>query len=263
MTMDTSQFWEARARRFAGSGEGLQAICSYAMPDFYNEAIDITQRAALKSLIASVGPGTRVLDYGCGVGRWTRELARRGAHVTAVDFSRTMLAEAKARTEAAGLSGNCRFVNSDVSSLELAERFDVIMGVTVLQHVLGEERLTQTVARLARMLRPGGRMVLVEAAPSQDYKHCDTATFNARPLATYVAALEAAGLEIQDVRGVDPAPFKLWVVPRFRSWPRPLALAALALATVISLPVDLLLARMLTGRAWHKVVVATVPGDVL
>ena len=86
------------------------------------------------------------------------------------------------------------------------------------------------------------------------------ATFKARILDTYVTALEAAGLAIRDIRGVDPAPFKLWVVPRFQRWPRPVALAALALATLISLPVDLLLARLLTRRAWHKVIVATAAG---
>ena len=258
--MDTPQFWEARAQRFAAAGEGLKAICSYAMPGFYNRAIDVTQRAAMKDLIRAIAPGDRVLDYGCGVGRWTREIARRGAHVTAVDFSATMLAEARARTVAAGLGDSCRFVQSDVATLELPERFDVVLGVTVLQHVLDDDRLTKTIARLARHLKPGGRMILVEAAPSQDLKRCDTATFRARPLASYLQKMQAAGLEVAQIRGVDPSPLKLWVVPRFKHWPRTLALGALALATLISLPIDVLLARWLTHWSWHKIVVATAAG---
>jgi len=258
--MDTTQFWEARAQAFAGVGEGLQAICSYAMPGFYNRAIDITQRAAMKALIDSIRPGSQVLEYGCGVGRWTREIARRGAHVTAMDFSATMLAEARDRTAAAGLAERCRFIHSDVTAVQLTERFDVILGVTVLQHVLDENRLAATIARLARHLKPGGRLVLVEAAPSADHRRCDTATFRARTLQSYLEKLNAAGLAVVDVRGVDPSPLKLWVVPRFKTWPRALAVGALLLATLISLPIDILFARLLTGRSWHKIVVATAAG---
>jgi ubiquinone/menaquinone biosynthesis C-methylase UbiE len=258
--MDTTQFWEARALAFAGAGDGLQAICSYAMPGFYNRAIDLTQRAAMKELIRSIHPGSQVLEYGCGVGRWTRELARRGAFVTATDFSAPMLAEAKDRTDAAGLADRCRFIHADVTAVDLAERFDVILGVTVLQHVLDETRLAQTIARLARHLKPGGRLVLVEAAPAADHKRCDTATFRARTLQSYLEKLDAAGLKVVLVRGVDPSPLKLWVVPRFKTWPRALAVGALMLATLISLPVDMLLARLLTRHSWHKIVVATAAG---
>ena len=38
--IDTTPFWEERARRFAGEGEGLRAVCSFAMPGFYNWAIE-------------------------------------------------------------------------------------------------------------------------------------------------------------------------------------------------------------------------------
>jgi SAM-dependent methyltransferase len=258
--MDTTQFWESRAQRFAAAGEGLKAICSYAMPGFYNRAIDLTQRAAMRDLIRAIPRGAQVLEYGCGVGRWTREIARRGAHVTAVDFSATMLHEARTRTHAEDLAEHCRFIQSDVTTLDLPERFDVVLGVTVLQHVLDDERLALTIARLARHLKPGGRMILVEAAPGADRQSCDTATFRARPLSSYLQKMRSAGLKVVLIRGVDPSPLKLWVVPRFNSWPRALALSALALATLISLPVDVLLARFLTRHSWHKIVVATAAG---
>ncbi|TLY69775.1 MAG: methyltransferase domain-containing protein, partial [Gammaproteobacteria bacterium] len=74
-------YWEERAQRFAVEGEGLAAVCSYGMPAFYNRVIDLSQRLALAPWLR-VRPGTSVLDVGCGVGRWCRELARRGARVT-------------------------------------------------------------------------------------------------------------------------------------------------------------------------------------
>jgi 2-polyprenyl-3-methyl-5-hydroxy-6-metoxy-1,4-benzoquinol methylase len=254
--MESRAFWEVRARQYAAEGQGLRAVCSYAMPRFYNAAIDLTQRRALRGIIASVGKGSNVLDFGCGVGRWSRELARRGARVTGVDFSATMLTEAKRRTEVSGLGDCCRFIQADVTELKLDRAFDLILGVTVLQHVLSDDQLARTIALLARHLRPGGRLVLVEAAPNRLHRRAETSTFRVRTSASYLAAARSAGLRVVSVCGVDPAPFKLWVVPRFREWPRWLALPALALATACALPIDLLLARPLTRLSWHKIIVA-------
>jgi 2-polyprenyl-3-methyl-5-hydroxy-6-metoxy-1,4-benzoquinol methylase len=262
--MDTMHFWEARAQQYAHEGAGLRAVCSYAMPNFYNQAIDWTQKAALDDLISSIPPGSQVLDFGCGVGRWTRMMAKRGCRVTAVDFSASMLNEAKERISAAGFATNTRFIQADVSQLDLEKAsFDVVFGVTVLQHVLSERQLTETIARLARLLRPGGRMILMEAAPVLRNKTCETATFRARSLTTYLDGIEAAGLSLLDIRGVDPTPFKLWVVPRFAQWPRWLGLSSLALATLVSLPIDLILGRWLIRSSWHKVIVASAPEGVL
>ena len=89
-------YWEERARRFGARGAGLAAVCSFGMPLFYNRAIDWCQRLALRRWLR-VPPGTRVLDVGCGVGRWSLRLAERGASVTGVDHSATMIGAAAIR----------------------------------------------------------------------------------------------------------------------------------------------------------------------
>src|ERR1700680_267128 len=89
-------YWEDRAQRFAAEGDGLAAVCAYGMPGFYNRAIHLEQRLALEPCLR-VGAGTRVLDVGCGVGRWSRLLAARGADVLGVDLSPTMIAQARQR----------------------------------------------------------------------------------------------------------------------------------------------------------------------
>ncbi len=96
-----SVYWEERARRFAAEGDGLAAVCSYGMPGFYNRAIHLTQRLALAPWLR-VTRGMRVLDVGCGVGRWSRLLATRGADVTGVDLSPTMIREAQAQAAGGG-----------------------------------------------------------------------------------------------------------------------------------------------------------------
>ena len=143
-------YWEDRARRFAAEGDGLAAVCAYGMPEFYNRAIHLTQRLALAPWLR-VAPGTRVLDVGCGVGRWSRLLAARGAQVTGIDLSATMIAEAQRRAAAAGVAGRCRFLVQDSALLNIGERFDLVLGVTVLQHMLDSQSCAR---RLAPHVRP-------------------------------------------------------------------------------------------------------------
>ena len=50
-------YWEDRAQRFAGEGAGLAAVCAYGMPEFYNRAIQLEQRLALRPWL-DVEPGT-------------------------------------------------------------------------------------------------------------------------------------------------------------------------------------------------------------
>ena len=89
-------YWEDRARRFAAQGAGLAAVCSYGMPEFYNRFIHLEQRLALAPWLR-MPRGATVLDVGCGVGRWSLQLAARGAHVTGIDLSPTMVAQASQR----------------------------------------------------------------------------------------------------------------------------------------------------------------------
>lgn len=248
-------YWEGRARRYAGCGAGLAAVCSYGMPEFYNRAIDACQRLALAPWLDSVGPGTRVLDIGCGVGRWSRLLARRGAHVTGVDLSATMVAEAARRAALDGVGQRCRFLAQDLSALDAGGPYPFVLVVTVLQHILDAERLQAALARLAAHLAPGGRMVVLEAAPQQAVSRCDTAIFRARTANEYLRAFEDGGLVCKAVGGVDPMPLKTWYLPYYKRLPRPLAWAGLAGVTALSFPLDAMLGRRARERSWHKVFV--------
>jgi 2-polyprenyl-3-methyl-5-hydroxy-6-metoxy-1,4-benzoquinol methylase len=251
---EAAGYWEQRARRYAREGPGLRAVCSYGMPGFYNGAIHLSQRLALGPWLR-VNPGTAVLDLGCGVGRWSRMLARRGAVVTGVDLSATMVDEARRRADAEGLGSRCLFQQQDLAALELKRTFDLVVGVTVLQHILDPGRLRVAVERIARHLKPGGRCVLIESAPSRASDRCDSATFRARAQGEYESLFAAAGLRMTAVTGVDPAPFKIWILPHYNRLPGPIAVSLLAAVTAVSLPIDALLGRRWVGASWHKLFV--------
>lgn len=69
-----------------------------------------------------IRPGASILDVGCGTGRHAVELARRGYMVTGVDISAQMLAKAKDKANAAGVS--VEWVHSDATRFCLDKAFD-------------------------------------------------------------------------------------------------------------------------------------------
>lgn len=248
------RYWEDRARRFAAEGEGLAAVCAYGMPAFYNRAIDFEQRLALAPWL-HVPSGSRVLDLGCGVGRWSRMLAARGATVTGVDISPTMIREARRRAHSEGIGDRCRFELGDISMLELEGEFDLVLGVTVLQHILDPQALRAALTRMSSYIAPGGHLVLLEAAPTSTVNRCNTTVFRARPREVYLDLFRHCGLELTAATGVDPAPFRSRLLPHLRALPRPLSMGLVALATALSVPVNGLFGRACLAASWHVVFV--------
>jgi ubiquinone/menaquinone biosynthesis C-methylase UbiE len=70
----------------------------------------------------SVKPGDSILDVGCGTGRHSIELARRGYSVTGIDLSSEMLARAAAAADASGVTVD--WVHSDAAQFSLPNKFD-------------------------------------------------------------------------------------------------------------------------------------------
>jgi SAM-dependent methyltransferase len=172
-----------------------------------------------------------------------------------VDLSPTMIAEAQRRAGADGVAERCRFQVQDLSTLDVGERFDLVLGVTVLQHILEPGLLRAALAAMTRHLAPGGRMILLEAAPVAAATHCDSTVFKARHRGFYLDMIHECGLEVRALTGVDPAPFRRQLLPYVRKMPAKLSLALLAFATALSLPIDALIGRRAVLRSWHAVFV--------
>jgi len=68
----------------------------------------------------------------------------------------------------------------DLSNLDVGERFDLVLGVTVLQHILDPCKLRAALMAMTAHLAAGARMVLLEAAPTTAVKRCDSTVFRAR-----------------------------------------------------------------------------------
>lgn len=249
-----ADYWEKRAEKFARHEDGLAAVCSFGMPRFYNRSIEICQKRALAPWLDEIH-NKDVLEVGCGVGRWTSILAARGNRVCGVDISPTMVAETDRRLREKSQVAELQV--SDMANFSSERRFDCAVSVTVVQHIMDDGDFTRAIRNIASHLRPGGRFILLEAAPTDGSKRCNSPIFRARPLSEYLDTLKTCGFTVDSVAGVDPMPFKTWTMPYLNALPRPLAIAAIGVATAFSLPLDLLLASRMTKRSWHKVIVAT------
>jgi SAM-dependent methyltransferase len=113
---------------------------------------------AIKTL-ARRGSPRRSLELGCGVGRFTRYLAREGLDATGVDFSSVAIAKAKAAGPTDHLRGSVDFRVGDVtalaSSTTLTGPFDFSFDVGCF-HCLDAAGQKAYAAEVRRLLRPGG-----------------------------------------------------------------------------------------------------------
>ena len=109
--------------------------------------------------LAAVGPGSRALDVATGTGDLAVALAARGAEVTGVDFSEEMLA--LARRKAPGLT----FASGNALALELPD--DSFDAATVGFGARNFDDLGRGLAEMARVVRPGGRVVVLEITNPQ------------------------------------------------------------------------------------------------
>lgn len=111
------------------------------------------RRRAVDGLV--LGRGERVLDLGCGTGDLAAEASQQGARVVGVDLSAGMLAEAKRR----GLPG-VSLVRGDALRLPLADgSCDAAVSGFALRNLTS---IAPALAECARVLRPGGRLALLE-----------------------------------------------------------------------------------------------------
>jgi ubiquinone/menaquinone biosynthesis C-methylase UbiE len=96
----------------------------------------------------------RVLDVGCGTGLMSARLTASGRRVTGIDLSAAMIARARRRRGV-----NHEFIEGDAENLPVASgSFDAVVNLISFHHYPNP---TRALAEFHRVLRPGGRLVLI------------------------------------------------------------------------------------------------------
>ena len=140
------------------SPEGVQRMFDRIAPvyDLMNRVMTmgLDQRWRRKTVKAVVEPGDRVLDAACGTGDLAIIAAKAGGVVTGLDFSERMLDRARRKAP------ELKWVRGDLLALPFEdESFD---SATVGFGVRNVADLAAGIEQLRRVLRPGGRLAILE-----------------------------------------------------------------------------------------------------
>jgi cyclopropane-fatty-acyl-phospholipid synthase len=176
---------------------------SYSLEDAQRDKLDLVCRKL------ALAPGMRVLDVGCGWGSFLLHAARGyGVSGVGITLSTEQAELARKRVADAGLADRVEIRLQDYREV-VDGPFDAISSIGMAEHV-GEVMVREYAGILARLVRPGGR-VLNHAIARRAGSKPSKSSFIWRyvfpdgellPLQTTVAALESAGLEVRDVEAL-------------------------------------------------------------
>jgi ubiquinone/menaquinone biosynthesis C-methylase UbiE len=144
----------------------------YGWYDFLRPSnFDESMREAVAAM--ELQPGQRALDAGCGSGLsllYNQGWLRTGGHLTLVDLDEGGLTFARQRAERLGLGGRVEAHRGDMTRLhELGlQPFDAVLAHFSVYAIGTDEGRRTAVTQLARLVRPGGRLVI--AVPSENYR---------------------------------------------------------------------------------------------
>jgi ubiquinone/menaquinone biosynthesis C-methylase UbiE len=145
-------------------------------------------------------PGPNILEVGVGTGKNFPHYPR-GQSITAIDFSPAMLRRAQEKAKASGLAVDLRVM--DVQRLEFGSgSFDAVVGSFVFCSVPNPEA---GLAEIARVLKPGGRLVLLEHVLSDR----PVAAWLMKRVSPLVVRLLGANLDRRTVESVATAGFRI------------------------------------------------------
>lgn len=180
---------QADGRHFdAVAGEYDQSLPSHVVEHYL--------RKRTRFVLQHCPPG-RAVDVGCGTGALAERLSAAGYEVVGVDPSARMLEVMRGRAP------DVEAVQASGESLPLDDgSFDLALTVATLHHVADPQAVRATLAEMARVVRPGGNILVWDHNPRNPYwprvmnrVPQDSGEERLIPLSEIVAGLSAAGAE--------------------------------------------------------------------
>ena len=176
----------------------------YDLADAQRDKLDLVCRKL------GLGPGSTLLDLGCGWGALTTHAARHHhAQVTGVTLSAEQGGYARARLQGLGLASRSRVLIQDYRDAA-GDSYDAIASLEMGEHV-GAARYPAFCAALRARLRPGGRVLIQQMSRGRNapgggafIESYVAADMHMRPVGETVGLLEQAGLEVLGVESLRP-----------------------------------------------------------
>jgi len=114
-----------------------------------------------------------ILDLGCGTGDLTISIARlaeKNAEIVGLDYSQPMLEKAQKKAAKSGVGNMVRFIQGDATSLPFPDAHLDCVGISfAFRNLTHKNPLAQAhLAEVKRVLKPGGRYVIVESSQPEN-----------------------------------------------------------------------------------------------
>lgn len=145
------EIWNERAEVHA-SGKGCKTR------DAVSRLYDESWWKFIEPLLVGIPEG-RILEAGCGTGRWAERLAHLGFQVVMSDFSPNMLKKAREYAEAQGFADGLRFEERDVCDLHGFKNGSFDMVISTGEPITLCFDLKKAIREYCRVVRPGGHVL--------------------------------------------------------------------------------------------------------
>jgi SAM-dependent methyltransferase len=156
----------------------------------------------LPGIISGHIQGKTAVDFGCGTGRSTRFLKQLGFDVTGIDISEEMISMARkldpeGNYQTVG-NGNYRHLGPGI--------YDLVLSVFTFDNIPGWENRTSILTGLKEVLKPSGRMILLDSSPElyiNEWASFSTADFPENRAARTGDVVKDIMLDVEDRRPVE------------------------------------------------------------
>lgn len=143
----STNFWTKRVVDFGHTGWADEAIYAFDQP-IRIEIVDY--------LIKRFSKGGVLLDFGCGNGEFSSHEKKRFNKIVLYDTCKEVL------SIASQLNSGAKCISNFNDLLEEKEKFDTILSITVLQHILEDTELDQVISFMSKKLADGGCIIVME-----------------------------------------------------------------------------------------------------
>ncbi len=153
-----------------------------------NEAIDVSSRNAefinrsVEWIVSefNIGSEFKIADFGCGPGLYAARLAKRGANVTGIDFSKRSIEYANEVAEREKL--NAIYENQNYLEFETEDRFDLVLMIMCDFCALSPTQRKGLLSKFHKILNPSGSVLLDVYSLSAFEQKEETATYEVNQL---------------------------------------------------------------------------------
>lgn len=135
--LKVQRYFDSEAERFDAIYTQDKNLGQKIVDRFFRRVI--LQRFELTLDLCGSLEGKRVLDVGCGSGRYSIEMAQRGATVIGLDFAPAMIEMARQAVQQTEVEHLCSFYDVDFLSWEAPHAFDICLGIGFFDYIAEPE----------------------------------------------------------------------------------------------------------------------------